>query len=246
MAQGSFSERIRAKLALVQPTLSAASSRVLRHPSPEALYPEYMLTMHGISRAAVALMEAAVRRTRALEPNDPLAAPLCKYLESHIPEERGHAEWVLEDLEVIGLDRSLLLERMPPATVASLVGAQYYWIEHVHPVALIGYLAIMEANPPSLDAVADLVAATGFPAAAFRSMRLHAQLDIQHRQGLYRAMDRLPISPTLERLIGMSALHTAELLIQVLIELVDGFDNLVSNAAQASGIERWGVRGDGA
>jgi hypothetical protein len=71
-----------------------------------------------------------------------------------------------------------------------LVGTQYCWIEHVHPIALIGYLAIMEENqPPSVNAVDELARAKCFPTAAFRSMRLHAQLDIEHRESLYRAMD---------------------------------------------------------
>jgi hypothetical protein len=221
------SDGVRAKLALVQPLLSAASLRVLRHPRKTDLYPEYLLTMHGISRAAVPLMQAALRRVVELHSASPTAELFSDYLRGHIPEEHGHAEWVLEDLEVIGFDRALALRRMPPPTVASLVGAQYYWIEHVHPIALLGYLAIMEANPPSLEAVAELAAATGFPMAAFRSMRLHARLDIEHRKDLYRAMDRLPLDVWGERLVGVSALHTAELLIQVLTDLVEGLERNV-------------------
>lgn len=234
MALGNFSERIRAKLSLVEPTLSAASLNVLRQPSPQSRYPEYMLTMHGISRAAVPLMEAAVRTAPVLEPDDSIVLPLVDYLQRHIPEERGHADWILEDLEVIGFDRSVILNRVPPAGVATLVGAQYYWIEHVHPIALIGYLAVMETNQPSLDAVDELARTTGFPPEAFRSMRLHARIDVEHRQTLYRAMDSLPIRPWHERLVGMSALHTVELLTQVLIELVNGFGLRVYDGAKPS------------
>jgi hypothetical protein len=32
----------------------------------------------------------------------------------------------------------------PSANVAALVGAQYYWILHHHPVALLGYMATLE------------------------------------------------------------------------------------------------------
>ena len=39
------------------------------------------------------------------------------------------------------------------ATAAALVGAQYYWIRHVHPVALLGYVMLLEGYPPSAGTV---------------------------------------------------------------------------------------------
>jgi Iron-containing redox enzyme len=222
------------RLALIEPTLSAASLRILQHPSPAELYPAYLAGMHGISRAAVPLLEAALRRCEAPSPDDPINAELVSYYRRHIPEERGHDEWVLEDLEVLGLARADLLDRIPSPATAALVGSQYYWIEHVHPVALLGYLAIMETNPPSREAVTGLMEATGLPPDAFRSMRIHAQLDIKHREDLYYAIDRMSFSPWQQRLIVMSALRTAELLAEVLIELVDDFDREAATAAPAS------------
>ena len=38
---------------------------------------------------------------------------------------------------------------MPPPSVAGLVGSQYYWILHHHPVAFLGYVALMEGYPPT-------------------------------------------------------------------------------------------------
>jgi Iron-containing redox enzyme len=224
MAPLSHSDRIRVRLALVKATLSGAALRVLEHPRPERLYPQYLLTMYGISRAAVPLMEFAVREAGSLASTDPTRRPLIDYLRAHIPEERGHADWILEDLETAGFDRDLLVGHTPTPTIAALVGSQYYWIEHVHPIALLGYLAVMETNPPSADAVDRLAAATGFPPAAFRSMRAHARLDVRHEEDLYRALDDLPIEPSHERLIGTSALQTAALLTEALIQLVSTVD----------------------
>ena len=89
------------------------------------------------------LTEAALARSRELD--DPLAAPLARYLEEHVDEELGHDETLLGDLETLGVDRAEVLERIPPPAVAALVGSQYYWILHYHPVAFLGYVALMEA-----------------------------------------------------------------------------------------------------
>jgi Iron-containing redox enzyme len=213
--------RVRAKLAIANPALSALSQRILRGPDPAHMYPLYMRRMHGISRAAVPLMEAALARAERMDQLEPVTEPLCLYLRAHIPEESGHADWILDDLEVLGFDPELTTAPPPPASVACLVGAQYYWIEHTHPVALLGYLAIMEGNPPPIGAVDELQRATGFPAAAFRSMRLHARLDVKHREDLYRAIDSLPLEEDHERLISMSALNTADGLAAVLADLIE-------------------------
>jgi Iron-containing redox enzyme len=228
----SVSERLRRRLELVEPALSRASLRVLRHPDPEQLYPHYLATMHSISRAAVPVMEAA--RFSARERAGESAAALGSYLDEQIPEERGHADWILEDLEVIGLDRRFVLDQIPPPAAAALVGTQYYWIAHVDPVAILGYLAVMESNPPSLDAVDDLAARTGFPPPAFRSMRLHAQLDVHHRALLHEAINRIPLDDLQERLITTSALQTTEFLMEVVTGLVDRFEEAPGALAMAS------------
>ena len=87
-----------------------------------------------------------------------------------------HDEWILEDLEVVGVDRAEVLERPVAATIAGLVGAQYYWAQHCHPAALLGYLLVIEGNPPTPDLVHRLVEQTGHPRQAFRFLEKHAQL----------------------------------------------------------------------
>ena len=51
--------------------------------------------------------------------------------------------------------------RPPSPTVAALVGAQYYWIEHVHPVGLLGYVLLLEGWPPTPETVEELRRRTG-------------------------------------------------------------------------------------
>jgi hypothetical protein len=218
------SARLRAKLRLLNPAMSAASARILEHPARDALYPVYLRGMHGVSRAAVPLLEAGARRAEELDADDPLREPLAAYLRHHVREEAGHDEWILEDLEVLGVDREEVLGDVPAPAVAALVGSQLYWIAFAHPVALLGYLAVMEANPPSPEAVERLQATTGLQPEAFRSMRVHARLDVEHARDLWRTIDGLPLDARHERLVTTSALRTAELLVEALVGLVDDFE----------------------
>ena len=120
----------------------------MRHPRVRDLYPEYLVASHGIVRASVPLMEVARQRATSIAGEDPVAAGLAAYLYEHIPEELDHDEWVLQDLELLGVDRTHVLARPPTPTIAQFVGAQYYWVAHYHPVALLGYIALLEGYPP--------------------------------------------------------------------------------------------------
>ena len=84
-----------------------------RAPACVELYPEYLVTSHCIIRASVPLMEAGRERALALADDDPVAAALAPYYEHHIPEELSHHDdWLLDDLEVLGRERSDILSRI--------------------------------------------------------------------------------------------------------------------------------------
>lgn len=215
------SVRLRRKLEFVLPVLHGTGWRFLTHPRVADLYPEYLFTMYCIVRASVPLMEAAARCARAVSDRDPVAHGVASYLEHHLPEERDHDEWLLEDAETLGIDRAAFLTRPPSATVAALVGAQYYWALHHHPVALLGYLILLEGYPPRPDDVEALRARTGHDPAAFRTLLVHAELDPHHGDELDRTLDALPITSAQRSLLGMSALHSAGLLTVCFEELVE-------------------------
>ena len=201
------SVQLRAKVALVVPELGAAFQRLVDQPGLAEVYRDYLLTMHWMIRASVPLMEEAVSVAQGL-PADPVTRGLIAYLEAHIAEERGHDDWLLEDLEVLGSDRSTVLARPPSATVAAMVGAQYYWIRHHHPVALLGYITIMEGYPPAPAVVDAIESRTGLPPDAFRTLRLHASLDPGHGHELDAAIDGLGLDDHQAAAVGTSALHT--------------------------------------
>lgn len=167
------------------------------------------------------LTEAALARSRELPESDPLAAPLARYLEEHVDEELHHDETLLGDLELLGLNRATVLERMPSPSVAALAGSQYYWILHYHPVAFLGYVALMEGYPPTPDLIETLIARTGYPAEAFRTYLEHAELDPGHRDRLDRTLDALPLDASHETALGISAISTAAMAARSLEEILE-------------------------
>jgi heme oxygenase-like protein len=217
---GTSSARIRQELAGAIGPLTAACTALVGHPRLRELWPEYLVLQHQIIRATVPLTETALDRTRALPESDPLLVPLEVYLEEHVDEELNHDDGLLDDLESLGLPRAEVRARMPSARVAALVGAQYYWIHHHHPVAFLGYIALMEGYPPTAELIETLAERTGYPPEAFRTFDQHAELDPGHKDHLDRTLDALPLTEEQEAMIATSASTTAVLAAQAISEIV--------------------------
>jgi heme oxygenase-like protein len=205
---------------LVAP-FAVAYDALVEHPRLAELWPEYLILQHQIIRATVPLTEAALARSRELDGADPLAAPLAAYFEEHVEEELDHDETLLGDLEVLKFDRATVLERIPSPAVAGLAGSQYYWILHHHPVAFLGYVALMEGYPPTPELIDTLIERTGYPREAFRTYEEHAELDPGHRDRLDRTIDSLPLEAGHEMAMGISAIATASLAARSLEEILE-------------------------
>jgi hypothetical protein len=121
---------------------------------------------------------------------------------------------------VLGIPSSTVLSRPPSPTIAALVGAQYYWILHHHPVALLGYIALLEGNPPPPHLIGELMERTGLDRRAFRTLIAHGELDPHHREELEEQLDGLPLTPEQSALLGMSALFSTHTLALVLEEVL--------------------------
>jgi hypothetical protein len=203
---------LRRKVDLAAPLLARATEAFWSNPRLPELFPGFLVAIHGSVRATVPLMEAAIRVVQQSCETDPIGALLAEYFPKHIVDERDHENWLLDDLEAVGLDRRSVLQRVPNRTIASMVGAQYYWIFHAHPVALLGFFAVLEGHPPTVDHLRTVQRRTGLPAEAFRMLTYHAQVDREHADDLYALLDRLPLSDRHTELVGVSALHTMAML----------------------------------
>ena len=213
------SRRVRTTIALAIGGLGRQYEQFRDHPDLQRVYPEYLVLSHMIVRASVPLLEAA--RDRASELGSAVGEGLASYLEMHIPEEREHDEWALDDLEVLGLRREDVLARMPPPSVAAMVGAQYYWVCHHHPVAVLGYIAILEGYPPRPEEIETMAARANLPPGAFSTWTRHAALDPGHGRELDQLLDTLPLEEPQVACICTSAIATIRFAATVFGDLVE-------------------------
>jgi pyrroloquinoline quinone (PQQ) biosynthesis protein C len=216
----SASVRLRRKVALAIGPFTEACTALVDHPRVGELWPEYLVTQHQIIRATVPLTVLAAERARTLA-GDPVAGDLASYLDEHVDEERGHDDDLLADLDALGVEHEAVLARMPSPAVASLVGCQYYWICHHHPIAFLGYVALMEGYPPTPDLVQTLGERTALPAEAFRTFAEHGELDPGHRDHLDRVLDSLPLTREHETVMAISAAATAALATVAIREVLE-------------------------
>jgi thiaminase len=95
----------------------------------------------------------------------------------HISEESGHEQLAERDVKLVGHDTAAFAEL--PET-QNLYQVQYFWIQHIHPLSLLGYIFALESiavefGPMLYDKAAK---AHGEKACAF--LKLHSSEDPDH------------------------------------------------------------------
>ena len=105
-------------------------------------------------------------------------------LYERIEEEKGHENWVLEDIDAVGGDVARASKAAPSAPVQAMIGYNYYAAERVHPCSVLGMLYVLEVVASVYGGkVADSIARaigrdTG--AGGFRFLSSHATMDADH------------------------------------------------------------------
>jgi pyrroloquinoline quinone (PQQ) biosynthesis protein C len=100
-----------------------------------------------------------------------------------IEEEKGHEDWVLEDITAMGGDTNVQVAT-PSAPVQAMIGYNYYAAERAHPCSVLGMLYVLEViasvyGGKAADAIARANGReTG--AGGFRFLSSHATMDAHH------------------------------------------------------------------
>jgi hypothetical protein len=235
---GTHSQRLRATISLAQPRLTSLIHQVWSHPRLDELYPEFLFAMYGITSTSAPAMCAAAELCSGRFKDDPLSAWLGRYYLEHAAEEQDHGEWLLADLASFNITRDHVFKRLPYPSVAALVGSQYYWMQHVHPIAYLGYIAVLEA-PAQVDFLQEVSHRTSIPLSSMSCHMRHAELDPGH----VAEFDALTLSPAHRDLITVSAITTIGQLEVVFTDIVEHFNRLYHPASAtpiftASGIAR--------
>ena len=137
-----------------------------------------LIFMHQVMTASERLLFEAANET---------TGDLRAYYFAHMEEERGHVQWLADDLKSVGINVAL----MPKVQAAiALAGSQYYLMKHISPFALLGYMLVLEGFPVAMEYVELLEVAHGKE--LFRTLRYHSEHDIEHRKELFSMIDVNP------------------------------------------------------
>lgn len=153
---------------------------------PPALYLAFLEQAYHHVRHTCRLLALAAARTE----DDAYRAALFAYID----EERGHEEWILDDIAALGGDRRRVAASPPGIPCRALLAYVYQAIDRVSPYALLGMVHVLEGMSTLLasqaaDALKRAFAHTGTD--GFRYLTSHGALDIEHVAFFEKLVDSL-------------------------------------------------------
>lgn len=114
-------------------------------------------------------------------------------LDEYVDEERGHEEWILDDIRACGGDAEAVRHGEPGHATEVMVAYAYDLIARRNPLAFFGMVHVLEGTSVSLalQAADKIQQPLALPDAAFSYLRSHGTLDQAHTAAFAVLMDRI-------------------------------------------------------
>lgn len=160
------------------------------------VYPFLLGQTYFYMQHSVPLMQHAIRHK----------STVFEYLNRHIQEEKGHEDWLQNDLKTLKYNSDFVKSLLVLPSVARMVLSQYQ-ANHTNPDSILGYIFVLEST--DLSQVRNIALRSNIPLEAMTCFLRHEQEDKEHRNELYALIDSLPLSG-----IITSAAGTAECLVE--------------------------------
>ncbi len=111
----------------------------------------------------------------------------------YIDEEKGHEQWILDDIAACGADAEAVRDGTPLPATEAMVAYAYHTIDRGDPAAFFGMVLVLEGTSITLAtrAASAIQARLGLPDEAFRYLTSHGALDIEHMGFFERLMNRI-------------------------------------------------------
>lgn len=128
-----------------------------------------------------------------------------KALIEYIDEEKGHEEWILDDIEYFGGDRKQVEAARPAISTQVMCGYAHYAIEHLSPYALLGMVHVLEGMSVALATTAAgkiygrLNKGDGHK--GFSYLLSHGSLDVEHTDFFARLVNQIEDEAIQENII---------------------------------------------
>ncbi len=151
--------------------------RALRHGVPAPMYMAFLGQAYHHVRHTCRLLSTAV--ARCTDRDQRYINALLEYIE----EERGHEEWILNDITALGGDAESVRAGQGDMPCRLMVAYVYYAIEHVSPYAMLGMVHVLEGMSAALAGAAAGTLRTSLgiqDGRGFSYLSSHGSLDQEH------------------------------------------------------------------
>ncbi len=132
------------------------------------------------------------------------------YLYEHMQEESGHEEWVLNDLEAIGVAPVETRAHPPSAHTLALTGYNYWAADRRHPCSVLGMMYALEViasvyGGTFSSAIRDSLMLEGERGVSFISS--HATMDADHMVSLRKVLNTVADEAAREAIVESTLLN---------------------------------------
>ena len=126
------------------------------------------------------------------------------FLYEHMHEETGHENWVLNDLEAIGVAPAASRAHAPSVNTLALNGYNYWAADRRHPCSVLGMLYALEViasvyGGPFASAIRESLLLDGDRGVSF--IDSHATMDAKHMAELRLILNKLPDETALQAVV---------------------------------------------
>lgn len=113
--------------------------------------------------------------------------------DEYVEEERGHDDWILDDIRAAGGDPQAVRRARPCPATELMVAYAYDGVARGNPVSFLGMVHVLEGTSVALAlAAADRIqSGLRLPDTAFRYLRSHGTLDVGHTEHYASLVDAL-------------------------------------------------------
>lgn len=111
----------------------------------------------------------------------------------YIEEEKGHQEWILNDIEACGIDKEDIRRGRPLLATELMIAYVYDVINRGNPIGFFGMVQVLEGTSIALatKAAESIQNALELPDKAFSYLNSHGNLDIKHMEFFENLMNRI-------------------------------------------------------
>lgn len=114
-------------------------------------------------------------------------------MDEYVEDERGHDEWILNDIRACGGDAEAVRQGPPGHATEVMVAYAYDTIARRNPLGFFGMVHVLEGTSVALALMAadQIQSGLNLPDTAFSYLRSHGTLDQEHTAHFELLMDRI-------------------------------------------------------